>query len=510
MLGDMSDEASRIPVLIGVGQVNDRPGAAEGLDSLGLMAAAARMAGADAGEGALARVDWLGVVRQISFPALRGRLCELLGTELGIAPAFAHETAQPTGDSPILLLNQAANAIGRGEARAALIVGGEALRTAGKLAEAAAAQAGEAAPAPGPFGRGKPKLLEPRHRYGLITPTDVYPLYENAARAAYGQSFAEAQAESALIWSLFSQVAAANEAAWIRAPKTPAEILTPSPENRPIAFPYTKLMVANAAVNQGAAMIVSSLAVARELGVPDSRLIYVGRGAAAHEHDDPLVRADFAHSPSMKVALERTLQLNELSVDAIDWIELYSCFPCVPKMARRVIGWPAERPASVFGGLTFGGGPIANYMTHAAASMVAALRRSGVNGLLFANGGFATHNHAIMLTRNPQPAGVFPQDYDCQSQADAVRGTAPPLDEAYAGPARIETYTVIYDRRGAPAFGVVIGRCPDGRRAIARIPGDDALIGLLTSGDAEPVGTPGRVVREGDMNRWLHETRAFP
>jgi acetyl-CoA C-acetyltransferase len=37
---------------------------------------------------------------------------------------------------------------------------------------------------------------------------DLYPLYENAGRAAYGQTLAQAQEESAQIWSHFSAVAA--------------------------------------------------------------------------------------------------------------------------------------------------------------------------------------------------------------------------------------------------------------------------------------------------------------
>lgn len=499
----MDEQAKRIPVVLGVGQINDRAASgAEGLDSPALMEAAARAAGADAGEGVLARVDWLGVVSQISFPSFKGRLIEGLKDKLGIAPRYGHETPIPTGDSPILLINEAANAIGRGESQIALIVGAEALRTASKRAEEAAARKGDANPKRGPLPASTPKVVETRHRYGLLTPTDIYPLYENAARAAYGQSLAEGQAESALIWSLFSEVAANNDAAWIRRRYTPAEIGDQSKDNRPIAFPYSKLMVANAAVNQGAAVIVASLAVARALGVAEDRIVYVGKGAAAHEDDNPLLRASFAESPSMQVALNRALELNGLDTGGLDFVELYSCFPCVPKMARRVIDWPADRPATVFGGLTFGGGPIGNYMTHAAASMVEALRRSGVNGLLFANGGFATHNHAIVFTKTPQAAGTFPQDFNFQAEADLMRGAAPALDEAYEGKARIETYTVIYDRNGAARFGVVIGRVGDGRRAIGRVPGDDPLIATLTSGAQEPVGMSGSVSRSGETNIW--------
>ncbi len=497
-------EACHIPVIVGVGQVNDRAETGStGLDSLGLMLAAARAAGADAGGDVLSRTDWLGVVSQISFPAYSGQLVRLLSEGLGIRPLQARETPMPTGDSPLLLLHEAANAIGRGEAQVALITGGEALRTASRRAAEAATAAGEAPARRGPLPASKPALVETRHRYGLKTPTDVYPLFENAARAAYGQTLAEAQAETGRIWQAFSQVAAGNEAAWIRRPHTAEEIITPSPQNRPIAFPYSKWMVANAAVNQGAAIIVTSLAVAQAAGIPEDRLVYIGQGAAAHEDDNPLRRPHFDRSASMKVSLERTLALNNLTAGDIDHVELYSCFPCVPKMARRIIGLPDDRPLSVFGGLTFGGGPIGNYMTHAVASMVGALRRSGRHGLLFANGGFATHNHTILLTRTPQPAGLFPQMFDFQAEADRARGAVPALDEAYAGPAIIETYTVIHDRDGQPQFGVVLGRTPDGRRAIGRVPATDrAALHLLISGDQEPVGLPGFVVAEAEGNRW--------
>jgi acetyl-CoA C-acetyltransferase len=56
----------------------------------------------------------------------------------------------------------------------------------------------------------------------------------------------------------------------------------------------------------------------------------------------------------MDTAIRRTLELNAMTGADFDHVELYSCFPCVPKMARRVLGWPLDKPATVFGGLTFG------------------------------------------------------------------------------------------------------------------------------------------------------------
>ncbi len=487
-------DETRIPVIIGVGQVNDRPADdADALDSRQLMEAAIRAADADAGGGFISRIDWLGITRQISFPSLDKTMVDGICTALGIAPVHAEQSKGPNGDTPIKYLNDAANAIGEGRAQVAIVAGAEALRTAARR------------PDGGGIGRNMrmPEVPPIHVKYGLRTPTDIYPLYENAGRKTWGQTLAEGQAETGVIWSLFSQVAAANPAAWIRKPLPAEEIITASANNRPIAFPYTKLMVANSSVNQGAALLVTSLAVARAAGVPESRIIYVGKGAAAHESDNVLERARWDNSPSMAVTLEQVVARNGLDPQKLDHLELYSCFPCVPKMARRTLGLPADRVATMFGGLTFGGGPIGNYMAHAAASMVEKMRVEPGDGLLFANGGFATHNHAILLTTRPQPAGTFPQDYDCQAEADARRGAVPELVDGYEGPAEIETYTVIYDREAQPKFGVVLARTPDGRRAIARVPAeDDGMIAFLTSGAEEPVGTAGIVVREGDFCYW--------
>lgn len=500
-------DAEKVAVIVGVGQVNDRPAdPMAGKDALGLMIAALEEAekdagGKDAGGGWLADVESVAVVQQISFRK-DNPLAQKVADGIGSKAHIVYESAGPNGDSPILLLNEAANRIARGEIRIAAVTGGEALRTASQRA-AIAAKTSVADQNPM---RNLSKGAKPGYRqiYGLSAPVDVYPLYENAGRAAYGQTLAEGQRESGEIWSRFSQVAAQTPAAWIQTPKSPEEVIEPTADNRPIAFPYTKLMVANSSVNQGAGFIVTSLAEARRRGVPEERIVYVGRGASAHEADDFLARDRYDKSPSMEVCLRRTLEFNEMTADDLDLVELYSCFPCVPKMARRVIGWPVEKPATVFGGLTFGGGPIANYMAHAVAEMVDALRAgAGEKGLLFANGGFATHNHAIVLGTQPLPGAGEAHEFDVQAEADAARGPVPELVKDYTGPGEVETYTIFYNRDGSARAGVVVAKLPDGKRTLAQVPGSDAAtIAFLSDGKAEPVGTPGEVVAEGERMVW--------
>ncbi|WP_432199632.1 acetyl-CoA acetyltransferase [Erythrobacter sp. W53] len=499
----MSNSEERIPVIVGVGQINDRPDdPANGLDPTALMAAALHRADEDAGGGWLEACDSLAVVSQLAWPHLNpvdGKLAETLG----IAPAHREQTAMPNGDSPIRLLNEAANRIGAGEAKLCAVVGAEALRTAAKLAAARQAANKEQ----GGGQQKKPNALrDASHRvrkgyvqsHGLTVPVDVYPLYENALRHKYGQTLAEAQAESGAIWSGFSQTAAANENAWMREAVSPVDVVTTSGQNRPIAFPYTKLQVANSSVNQGAGFLVTSLAEARRRGVPEGKLIYVGYGAAAHEDNNFMTRARFDGSASLETSISKAMELNTVTTTDLAHVELYSCFPCVPKMARRVLDWPLDRPMSVFGGLTFGGGPIGNYMSHAVASMVDALRESGGKGLLFANGGYATHNHTILISAEPLDA-QFPQDFDYQAEADAKRGAVPEMDRDYTGPATLETYTVHYKRDSSVKLGTIVAATPNGDRTLAIVrPDDEQTLAFLTGGTADPIGASGTITRDED------------
>ena len=336
-------QARNIPVIVGVGQINDPSDAsAQPLDVIDLMKEALSNADRDAGGGVLAQLDFLGVENHMSgsiapWPGTEPFLPHLIAAT-GLRPRSTLLTPQPSGDGPVFLLNHAANLVASGEVEIAALVGGEALRTA---ARRSAAETGKSQNA-------MRQLLDATVRpflrkYGLTTPTDVYPLYESATRAAWGQSFAEAQRETALMWAAYSSVASENDAACIREALSAEQIATVTDRNRMITFPYTKLMVANSAVNQGAAVLVTSLERARRMGISEDRIIHVGAGAAASESEDFLARDSYVRSHAMEISIGKTLELNRLRSDQLDYVELYNCFPCVAKMARRALGWPLER-----------------------------------------------------------------------------------------------------------------------------------------------------------------------
>jgi acetyl-CoA C-acetyltransferase len=183
---------------------------------------------------------------------------------------------------------------------------------------------------------------------------------------------------------------------------------------------------------------------------------------------------------------------------AFDAIELYSCFPCVPKMARRTLGLGPDVQPTVTGGLTFFGAPLNTYMTHAACAMVRKLRNGAKLGLLYGQGGFVTKHHALVLSRQP-PRDPLAQDTSVQAEADRHRRPVPEFITEASGKGSVESFTVIYGRNGEVEHGVVMLRTQDNARALARVPANDgATLAHLLNMDRTPVGSSGDVVTTED------------
>ena len=485
------------PVIVGIGEVTDRPERVEeAREPLALMAAALRAADADAGAELLGRAESLEVIAFISWrhanPA--AELCQLLG----IDPA-RQTNASVGGETPTRLIHEAAVRIARGEQQVAAIVGGEAMnaRTRAKREKARLDWSPQVSKEEAVvFPNGKFELSPISRKLGMTDPAHIYPLYEMAAQAAWGQTPAQGQAESAKLWEQYAQAAAQNPSAWHRKHLNADAIAAVGDDNRLIAWPYPKLMVANMHVNQAAAVIVTSLAAARAAGVPEDRIVHVWGGALAQEPENYLERDGYDHSTAQDAVLRRAVDIVGGDARRFDRMELYSCFPVVPKMALRSLGLdPREHAPSVAGGLTFFGGPLNNYMSHAVCAMVRALRagRDEV-GLLYGNGGYVNKHHTLVLGGRP-PEHTLDLHYSVQAQAECARGTVPPLaDVEYQGPATVETYTVIYARDGRPLHGVVVARTPDDRRTMAKVlPDDDVTMSLLLSMSRSAVGTAGHV-----------------
>src|SRR3984885_14511854 len=246
----------RTPVIVGVGEIVDRPKEiAAGLEPLTLLVEALKRAEADSGGKLLGDIQSLDIVNFLSwrYRDPERQLCD----RLGIKPAHAYY-GPVGGESPIRYLHEAAQRIARGECSVAAICGAEAQSTATK-----AARANVILPWT-PFAHDVP---EPKRgaafqkpaavTLGVFRPVTVYPLYEAATSAYWGQTPREALAESGELWSRYSDVAAGNPQSWMKRAVAADTITTPSPDNRLIAWPYTKMMVANPTVNMGAALLMT-------------------------------------------------------------------------------------------------------------------------------------------------------------------------------------------------------------------------------------------------------------
>lgn len=492
----------RIPVIVGVGEITEKPDTpAKGREPLALMGEALHRAEQDAGAKLVAEIDSLDIVNLVSWryndPA------EQLCVRLGIQPKRA-VYGPVGGEGPIRYLHEAALRIQRGESVVGAVCGAESQSTVNK-----AEKAGVKLPWT-PFAEnGAQSVRSASYQnpmavaLGVFQPITVYPFYDAASATRWGQTPREALAESGQLWSKFAATAAANPNSWLKRNFSADDITTPTEENRLIAWPYTKLMVANPMVNQGAALIVTSLAKARAAGVPEDKLVYFVGGAAAEEPKDYIARDQYTESHAQNAVLGAIMDRVGGNGKAFDAIELYSCFPCVPKMARRTLGLGEDVQPTVTGGLTFFGAPLNDYMTHAACAMVRRVRGEAKLALLYGQGGFVTKHHGLVLSKT-RPAEALAEDTSVQSVADGHRGPIPAFTPDVQGPATIESFTVIYDRDGSVKHGVTILRTEQGERSLARVPASDkATVTRLTDLDRSPIGLSGRVSRAADgMQEW--------
>lgn len=475
------------PVLIGMGQVRGNRGRTveDAREPLDLILDAVRAAGVDAGIDTavdLRTLDTVAAVHTASWAYTDA--AARIAAGVGAAPAHAVDTTVG-GQRPVELLETVAARVAAGETRLALIAGGEAQASVTALHRAGIDPAARWSTEPG----GPPDLSVPGLRSapmeaaGLLLPTRVYPLFEAALRAARGET-PEANARvSAQLYAAFSRVAAANPAAWNPEVRTAEEIAAVGPGNRMVCEPYPLALNAMPHVDQAAAVLVADADHARALGVPELRMVHVWGGAGAHDAVDVLARPSFARSDALASVLDRTLQQAGVAAADLDVVDVYSCFPIVPKLVAAHLGIPP--PPGVTGGHSAFGGPLSSYTLHALVAVAGAVRGGAHLALVHGNGGYLTHQHALLLARDPHPRG-YVGDPHPRHTAGAAPGT---VDVLHGEEVEVETATVEHGRDGRPRQGFLVARTAAGARfAAATRPGDAAGARALSLEHGEVVG----------------------
>jgi acetyl-CoA C-acetyltransferase len=467
----------RTPVLVGVGQTQQRvDDPTEALEPIDLLADAVHAADLDSGarRSLLAAVDTVAVADMLSWKYPDPGA--LLARRTGVSPRTTITTTVG-GNSPQMLVNRLAAGIARGRHGVVVLGGAECVYSRWRARRVDPKvwldwTHADDPPCATVWGDDRPGSSAYEMTHLALAPTQIYPLFETALRAAGGRGIAGHQEATSELWSRFAAVAAGNPHAWSRTPYSAEQIRTASPENRMVTFPYTKLMCANIDVDQAAALLLCSYEAARTAGIPDDRLVFPHAGADAHDHYFFSERAALAESTAIGIAGRAALAAGGTDVDGVARFDLYSCFPAAVQMAMQSLGLGGptagdDRPLTVTGGLGFAGGPGNNYSTHAIAATVEACRADpGSRALVTALGWYATKHSVGLYSSAPPPNGFVHVDpAETQRAVDALPRREPA--GVVEGKVTVEATSVVFERDGTPSLALVAALTRDGHRALA-------------------------------------------
>jgi acetyl-CoA C-acetyltransferase len=463
----------RAPCIIGVAARTWHPedvgeqGAPEPLD---MWEEVARAAATDSGLGqsVLDRLDAIDIVYcqtwQYDDPPRR------LADRIGASPKREYYSGIG-GTTPQVLVQETAERILAGELDIALVIGAEALATQRRFK-----RRGERYPY-----SFKPEEKRPFPWEAPFHPAEVahevfqawltFAIFDNARRAHLGIPLGEYRRRLGEQWERFTEVAAENPEAWFPIRRTAEEIITATPENRMVGYPYTKYMVSIMDVDMAGALLMTSHETADALGVSPDRRVYLRGWCYATDPVYVAEHVDLWRSPAMEMASDRALAGAGVGIGDVAHLDLYSCFGSSVNFARDALGLAVDdpRPLTVTGGLPYHGGAGSDYLTHSIATMARVLREDpGSIGMVSGVGMHMTkHVFGVYSTdpgrRAPVPADAVPAQPTC-----TIRDT-------YDGPADVAAYTVAHASDGEPEWGVAVCNTPDGARCYARLADADLL-----------------------------------
>ena len=465
--------ADNTPVIIGVGQYSERVGE-PGYGALSHMDLAGRALQAaiddcDAVGSIAGAIDTICAIRQFenSYTTAVAPFGKSnnpprsIGKRVGANPRRAIlEVAG--GQSNQKMVGELASDIALSESDVAVVVGAEAISTVRRLLENGASPdwSEEIAGQLEDRGYGMDWSDEGWSiLHGGRRPIEGYALAENARRARLGLSLEEYRLKIGELFAPFTRVAAQNPHAAAPVIRSAEELATVSERNRIVAEPYTRMTVSRDQVNQAAAIIICSVGKARELGVPESKWVYIHSVSAAQELGF-LERPDFSRSEAANRSLDIALGRAGKFAQDIRYFDFYSCFavPVFNAIEHLLIEPDDTRGLTLTGGLPFFGGAGNNYSAHAICEVVQRLRADRASyGLVGANGGvmgkYATGIYSTM-----------PAEWQANDRFMVVpvsqkreRVAVGPFDAAI-----VETYTVVVTSQG-PRI-IFLGRNPAGER----------------------------------------------
>jgi acetyl-CoA C-acetyltransferase len=331
---------------------------------------------------------------------------------------------------------------------------------------------------------------------GMLLPAHYYALIENHQAHAMGNDVAAHRQYMGELMAPFSAVAEQNPFSQNPVSYTPDQLAEVNKGNYLISEPLSKLLVAQDAVNQSAALVLTSVGKAREMGIDPEKWVYLE--AYAEGQDRVLSqREDVGRSKAMEEVFAAVFAMANTSCDEMALLDIYSCFPCAVHSACEALGISGDdkRGLTITGGLPYFGGPGNNYVMHSLAEMAARLRGNNEQGLVTANGGILSKHAAVILGTNAERGANInwsswqPTVIDPQTIAER-----PVVDAPVSG--RIISYTVIAGRE-SDDVGVVLCEDESGARFLASNSNAATTDAMLS---ASPIGKEVSVTSEDERN----------
>ncbi|ARN73085.1 enoyl-CoA hydratase-related protein [Oceanicoccus sagamiensis] len=483
------------PIIIGVGEVTElltEPlQEASSAHALAGQAAAIALNDALSVEQLASEIDV--VVATRTFPDSNAMWPQPFGNTNNMPRSIAQRVgANPTraiystmgGNTPQKLVNEWSEHLADGKANMVLLAGAEVIAST-KAAIKAQQSLDWAEQVDGQLedqGIGMQGMLSyEQMKHQLLAAPVSYAICEMARCNSQNKEIASYTQEMAALLAPFSAVAADNPNAMFPLSLSAEEIANPAGKNAYVAYPYTRAMVAKDGVNQAAAVVLTTVGKAQQLGIDQSQWVYLH--AYADSYDKSLLeREKLGESTALTGAYQQALATAGIRGADLEFIDIYSCFPIVVSEAKAALGLDGtDQCLTQTGGLPFFGGPGNNYSMHGIAAVVNRLRHKPDSyGLVGANGG-VMHKHSVGVY-STRPGWQRCDSKALQEQLNAV--AAVKLDNSPEGEAVVESYTVQFSR-GKPLYAVVIGRMvTSGARFIANnFSNDQAFIEALLSRD---------------------------
>ena len=251
-------------------------------------------------------------------------------------------------------------------------------------------------------------------------------------------------------------------------------------------------------VNLACALVLCSAGLARELGIPEHNWVLPLASVESNQMVNVSQRPDLAHSAAARIGGERALQLGNTTIDELEHIELYSCFPAAVNLYINALGLDASRDLTVTGAMPFAGGPLNNYFLQSTVKLTQLLReKPGSKGLATCvSGMFTKQGYGIWQSASDTALASDP-GFSFADVTNEVAAAEVPLSlkAPEAGAVNVIAATVLYEGL-EPSRAVIVGEYSDGVRTVAASTESNTIEQILAH---NPVGARAQIAGDGQF-----------